>query len=233
MAARKRALRDADHLRADADASLVQRLDRDLVALSDRPEHVLGGNYDVVEDELRRARGADAELVFLLPDGEAREAALDDERGDALVAGARIGIREHDVDLCFRAVRDPHLAAGQHPLVAALFGARRQPERVGAGARLRQRVRADRAVGQAGEVRALEVIAAVLHERIVHQRVLHVDEDRGDASTLLISSTASVTIMSEPPAPPYCFGHLDAHQAELEVVRDERRVELPGVLHLA
>ena len=36
----ERALRDADHLRADADASFVQRLDGDLVALADGAEHV-------------------------------------------------------------------------------------------------------------------------------------------------------------------------------------------------
>ena len=36
----ERALRQADHLRADADAPFVQRLDRDLVALADLAEHV-------------------------------------------------------------------------------------------------------------------------------------------------------------------------------------------------
>jgi len=36
----ERALRQADHLRADADASLVERFDRDLVALADVAEDV-------------------------------------------------------------------------------------------------------------------------------------------------------------------------------------------------
>ena len=36
----ERADRQAEHLRADADAAFVQRLDRDLVALADLAEHV-------------------------------------------------------------------------------------------------------------------------------------------------------------------------------------------------
>ena len=98
----QRARGDADHLRADADASFVQRLDRDLVALADGAEHVRRGHFDVVENQLRRARRADAELVFLLADAESLEAALDDERRDALVARRRIRVGEDDVDLAPR-----------------------------------------------------------------------------------------------------------------------------------
>ena len=50
VAAASAPLRDADHLRADADAALVQRLDRDLVALADRAEHVLVGHLAVIEE---------------------------------------------------------------------------------------------------------------------------------------------------------------------------------------
>ena len=63
----ERALRETEHLRADADAPFVQRLDRDLVALADVAEHV-GARHAVLEDQLARAAGADAELVFLLAD---------------------------------------------------------------------------------------------------------------------------------------------------------------------
>src|SRR5476651_791249 len=80
----QRTLRHADHLRADADASLVQRLDRDLVPLTHRAQHVCRGHLDSVEDELRGARGADAELVLLLAHGEPLELPLDDERRDPL-----------------------------------------------------------------------------------------------------------------------------------------------------
>src|SRR5205085_575470 len=83
----ERALRDADHLRTDSDSSAVQRRDRDLVALSDGAEHVLFRYLAVVEKELDRARCANAELVFFLADLESVEVALDDECGNAAIAG--------------------------------------------------------------------------------------------------------------------------------------------------
>ena len=45
----ERALREADHLRADADAALVQRFDRDLVALADLAEHAASRHDAVFE----------------------------------------------------------------------------------------------------------------------------------------------------------------------------------------
>ena len=97
----ERALREADHLRADADAPLVQRLDRDLVALADLAEHVRARHAAVLEQQLAGAARADAELVFLLADREARRAALDEERGDAAIAGRRIDRREDDEEVGF------------------------------------------------------------------------------------------------------------------------------------
>src|SRR5205085_1066771 len=110
----------ADHLRADADASAVERIDRVLVALSRLADDVLRRHFDAIEDELRRARGADAHLVFLLADREAGKALLDDERGDALVARRRIRVREDHEYPRLGAVRDPHLAAVEDPLVSLL-----------------------------------------------------------------------------------------------------------------
>src|SRR5581483_7203608 len=52
-------LRDADHLRADADAALVERLDRDLVALADLAEDVRLRERAVLEEELELRGGAD------------------------------------------------------------------------------------------------------------------------------------------------------------------------------
>ena len=86
----ERAAGEPDHLRADADASFVQRLDRDLVALADLAEDVRRGHAAVLEDELARAARADAELVLLLADRESGDPALDEERGDAAVARRRV-----------------------------------------------------------------------------------------------------------------------------------------------
>src|SRR5690606_17562220 len=83
-------LRDTDHLGTNADAALVERLDRDLVALSHRTQHIGRRHPAVLEDQLDRAGGADAELLLTLADAETGEVALDDESGDALVALRRI-----------------------------------------------------------------------------------------------------------------------------------------------
>src|SRR5690606_32536218 len=62
------ALSDAEHLRADADAAFVQGLDGDLVAPPRLPQHLVGADDAVVEDELAGAGGTDAELVLFLAD---------------------------------------------------------------------------------------------------------------------------------------------------------------------
>src|SRR4029079_1064715 len=77
--------RQAEHLRPDADAAFVERLDRDLVPLADLAQHRGFRHAAVFEDELAGARRANAELVFLLADGESGHAALDEERGDAAI----------------------------------------------------------------------------------------------------------------------------------------------------
>ena len=149
----ERALREADHLRADADASFVQRLDRDLVALADLAEHVRARHAAVLEQQLARAARADAELVFLLADREPGEAALDEKRGDAAVAGVGIDVGEDDEEVRLRcALVIQSLRPVSDPVVAALDRARRQRERVaarsGSPTARRRRSRASRSVGR-------------------------------------------------------------------------------------
>src|ERR1035437_10746713 len=132
----QRALRLAEHLRADPDAPVVERLDGDLVSLTHGAKHVLCGHFDAVEDQLRRARRANTELVLPLAHFEARKLPLDDERRDPLVALVRIDVREDDEHPRLRAIRDEELASGEDPLAVALLGARREAEGVRTGARL-------------------------------------------------------------------------------------------------
>src|SRR2546422_2282074 len=56
--------RHADHLGADPDAPGVQRLDRHFVAHAHLTHHVRCRDLAVLEDQLARARGADAELIL-------------------------------------------------------------------------------------------------------------------------------------------------------------------------
>ena len=63
-------------------------------------------------------------LSSFLPTVKPGEAALDQERGDAAVAGRGVDGGEHDEEAGFGGVGDPELAAGQHEVVAALPTAR-------------------------------------------------------------------------------------------------------------
>src|SRR5262249_14155362 len=78
-----RALGDADGLRGDAEARVVERPERDVHALVLLADQVVGGDADVLEDRLAGRRALDAELVFELADAEARPVRLDHERADA------------------------------------------------------------------------------------------------------------------------------------------------------
>src|SRR6185503_6584726 len=86
-----------------------------LVALAHGSQHVCLRDLAILENELHRARGADAELVLFLADGESGEVPLDQEPSDALVALGEIGVREYHEKACLGAVGDPEFPAGESP----------------------------------------------------------------------------------------------------------------------
>ena len=139
----ERALRESDHLGADADPPFVERLDGDLVAAADVAEHVGARHPAILQQQLARAARANAELVLFLADGEPGEAALDEEGGDAAVAGFRVDIGKDDEQVGFVRVCDPELPAGQDEIVTRFHGAGRQREGVAARPGFRERIRAD------------------------------------------------------------------------------------------
>ena len=102
-----RALGQAQHLRADSDAPLIQRFDGDLVAFARLAQHVLFWNQAVVEDQLAGAAGANPQLVFLAAHGEARRALLNQKCGDAAVTGRRIECGEDDKQARLARIADP------------------------------------------------------------------------------------------------------------------------------
>ncbi len=110
-----------------------QRVDEALAGLADQ---VRGGNAAVLERQLGGVGGAHAELVLLAPGAEALRAALDHDRGDALLAGGAIGHRQHHRGVGDAAVRDEVLGAVQHEVVAVPHGGRAHPAGVGPRARL-------------------------------------------------------------------------------------------------
>ena len=90
--------RQAKHLRANADAAFVQRLNRDLVALANFAQHVLLGHAAVFQDQLAGAGSANAQLVFFFADGEAGKVLLDDECGDAFVSSRGVDRGQQNKD---------------------------------------------------------------------------------------------------------------------------------------
>ena len=83
------ALRDAEHLRRDADAALVQRLDRDLVAHADLADDALGRHAHALERQGAARARADSELVLGRP-----------VRGRAYAQpgqGAGVAVQNHEV----------------------------------------------------------------------------------------------------------------------------------------
>jgi hypothetical protein len=219
------ALRETEHLRADPDPSLVERLDGDLVAGAHLAEHVGAGDPHTLEDQLARRRGPDAELVLLLADGEPLGVAVDEERGDALVAHLGIDGGEEDEDPRLRRVGDPHLAAVDHPVVAVGSGAALERERVRAGADLAERIRAHCVGREAGEPPGLLLLGAPAKQRIDHERVLDVREHghgRVDPAELLDHEHRGEEVG---PRAAVDLRDLDAHDPELEELLDEPRVD--------
>ena len=80
----KRVARAADAGSAQFEAADVQDVERDVVTLADLAEQVFGRHLAVRQDQRAGGGAADAELVLLRADREARRIALDEERGELL-----------------------------------------------------------------------------------------------------------------------------------------------------
>ena len=87
----ERALGDADRLRADAEAGVVERAQRRAEAGAGLADHAVGRDAAVVEVDLTRRRALDAELALLFPVGEAGVVGVHDEGADPARAGRRVG----------------------------------------------------------------------------------------------------------------------------------------------
>ena len=123
---------ETGHLGGDADSAFVEEADGVFVALAFVAEEMVVRDLHVVEVEDTRARGFDAEFLFLFGDAEARCGFFGHEGGDSFVAFAGVEIGEDDEEGGFGAVGDPHFRPVDLISVFGLFGARAQGECVGA-----------------------------------------------------------------------------------------------------
>src|SRR5262249_9434702 len=136
----RRALGEAEPLRADPRPRAVEDPHRDPEAFALLAEEVVCRHPTVVEEQLAGRRSLDPHLRLDPPDLEPRRVRLDHERRDSRVAGRRAGLRDDDVEPADPTARDEPLGAVDHVLVALepRFGAHRSRVRARAG--LGQRV---------------------------------------------------------------------------------------------
>ena len=223
----QRALRDAERLRRDADAAAVERGHGDGEALALFVEHVLRRDLKALEEQLGRARAVDAHLLFDLADREAGPGLLDDERADALVAQRRILRGVGDADARLRAVRDPHLAAGQREATRGLGGAGLERGGVGAGLGLGERVAADGLTRrELGQVLLLLRGVAELQDGPAGEAVLHRHDD-ADARVRVADLFEREHVGQRVHAGAAVLDRGEhAHQAELAKLRDDVDREL-------
>ena len=82
------------------------------------PEHQIGGQFHILEDELRGVGGALPELVFEPRDAVARRIGRNDEGADPPASGLGVGDRENNRDISGRTRGDELLRAVDDPAVA-------------------------------------------------------------------------------------------------------------------
>ena len=153
------------------DALVVEARHQDADALALGPEHVFERHLHILEDQFGGVGAAHPELVEVLRRGKALHGLFDDEGGDALRSGLRVGLGIDDEGVGIRAVGDPELGAVQNVVAVALFRAQLHRHDVGPRPRLRHGERADMGAGdQARQVRALLRVRPVQLD-LVHAKV--------------------------------------------------------------
>ncbi|OIQ86770.1 hypothetical protein GALL_313590 [mine drainage metagenome] len=220
-------LHDAHRPGGEHRALVVEPAHQHAHAAADFAQHVGRRHFAVLEHQLAGVAAAHAELVEFLRDAEALEALLDDEGGDAFRAGGRIGLRVDDHGVGVGAVGDPHLAAVEHPDVAAALGAQLHADDVGAGARLAHRQRADvLAAEQLGQVACLQLGAAVAPDLVHAQvRVRAVAQRHGSAGARDLLHRDHVRQIAHAGAA-VGLGHRDAQQSEVAELAPQVHREL-------
>src|SRR4029450_9661308 len=99
------ALGQSDHLRANPNSPFVERLDGDLVSLTDLAKHVLFLYHAVFHYQLACRAGADTELVLFLAHGKAGEIFLNQEGGNSAIALVGSHVGKNDEQARFVAIR--------------------------------------------------------------------------------------------------------------------------------
>ena len=173
-----RTLCQANRLRGNADATAVERAERNLQALPFSAENVFGGHATILENNFSGARESKAHLVFVAADAKARRGGLDEKRRDSASTDGWIGLGEDNVDVRESAVRHPALRAVQDVGIAIADGACLNSGGVGPGLRFGEAEPAENfAMREPRQVLPLMRVGAVLQNRRGRNGVGHAERD--------------------------------------------------------
>ncbi len=163
----ERCLRDTHRLRRDADATAVERRQRDLQPFAGSAEHVLLRYLEIVEHDLAGVAGAMTELLLAAGDDIARRVGPSHEAGDPVLAGGGIRHRDDHGDARALASGDEILGAAKNETAVPLLGTSPEIAGVGAGLRLAQQ---ERRHGFAGRQRSEKALLLVVVSKSEQRR---------------------------------------------------------------
>ena len=199
-------------------------------------EKVLLGHAQVLEVQLNGRGRAQSHLVFFFADGVAGQVGRNDECADAARALTILGCvrarHRHD-DAGVRPTRDPRLRAVEDPAVAVARRLRAQRGGVRSAVGLRERERAEQlAPRHRLEETVFLVLGAPTQNHLRGERVVDAHENGGGCihrRDLLQCHEVGERV--EPEAV-VLLGYHHAEKAELGELRDDRRLEVRGLIPL-
>jgi len=224
---RERVLGAAETGRAELEAANVENVEGDVVAFARLAQQVGHGHPAIGENERAGGGAANAELVLLRPDGQARSVALDEKSGELCVRGIRIsGIDdagEEGEEVRDAGIGDPHFFAVEHIVlpVRRERGAGANVHGIGAGRGLGERVGGDPlAAGEARQIFLLLLFRAVPDERQRSNADVGAEGDReaGQPRDILGDDGRGDLIEREAAA---VLGHIDAQQTKVASLAHE------------
>jgi hypothetical protein len=174
-----------------------------------------------------------ADLLEVAAALEALHAALDHQQAEALGAGRRVGLRDHDHEVGVDAVGDEGLRPVDDPVVAVTPGARLDPLQVGAGAGLGHGDRRDELAAAEPRQPPLLLLVGAQLEQVRRRDVVVQGEPHAasaDPDDLLAHDGVVAEVLD--PTAPVLLGYVRAQQPlptrlEPQVPRDD-----PGLLPL-
>src|SRR5262249_11292934 len=153
--------------------TFVQRLDGNLVSLSDLPENILFGNLAIFQNQFTGTGSANAEFVFLFADCKSRKVMLHEKSGDSFVTLIRAGIGKNYENTGLEGIRYPELSPIQNEVIPFIYSPACQRKCVAAGPGLAQCISTDEVFRQFRQIFLFLSIVCPTHDGVIDQRILY------------------------------------------------------------